>query len=406
MNIDTSGMEAALERVGSTLIIWGPRIAAAIAILVITHFVAKLVEKAIGRLGTKVAGEDRESRKFGNEQIWAQAGRLGYWVLWLFGFLIALQPLQLGEVVAPLNSLLNEIGLFLPNLIGATAIFIVGLALSKIAKGITENAVGMVNIDRFLKGETAEDDAAPASTDTSTTGQSVASAAGTAVQLLVLLPIALAAIDVLGITAVTVPVRELLATILVAVPHVIAAGLVLVVAFLIGRWIASAAQNFLEGLGANKAGESIGLSGERFTLSRISYHVVLIAVMLFAFVEAARLLNFDMVSQIADETVRLGGQIIFGAALIALGFVVARAVSKVLSDSGDAKLASVARYAIVALAIAMGLSFMGIATEIVIIAFGAILGAIAIAAAIAFGIGGRQTAHEMLQEWKDQNGPS
>lgn len=394
MNLNVSGMEAALERVGATLILWGPRIAAALAILVITHFVAKLIERGIRKVGSKAAWEKAKVNNETSSAIWAQAGRLGYWVIWLFGFLIALQPLELGNVVAPLNSLLNEIGAFLPNLIGALAIFIVGLALSKIARGIAENSIGILNIDRFLTGDDEK------LADQTRRRASVATAAGIAVQLLVLLPITLAAIDVLGISAVTVPLRELLATILVAVPHVIAAGLVLVVAFVIGRWIATAAETFLAGLGVDNAGAALGLSGDRFSLSRMSYHIVLVAVMLFAFTEAARLLNFEVVSRIADEAVRLGGRIVFGAAVIAAGFVIARVTGKLISDNGNARVARIASYAIIALAVAMGLSFMGIATEIVNIAFAAILGAVTIAAAIAFGIGGRQTAHEMLQEWK------
>lgn len=398
MNLDTSGIGAALDGVGSTLILWGPRIAAALAILVITHFIAKLIERGIQKIGAKAPWPKKDVKKAASSEIWTQAAKLGYWIIWLFGLLIALQPLQLSEVVTPLNSLLTEVGAFLPNLIGALFIFIIGLAVSKVAKGITENSVGLLNVDRFLSTEDASD------ADNKQTRASVASAAGTAVQLLVLLPIALAAIDVLGISAVTVPLRELLATILVAVPHVVAAALVLVAAFVIGRWIATAAQSFLAGLGVDKAGSAIGLTGEKFSISKVSYHVVLVAIMLFAFTEAARLLDFTVVSQIADETVRLGGRIAFGAVVIAAGFLLARVTTKLVSENGDAKVARIAGYAIIALSIAMGLSFMGIATEIVTIAFAAILGAVAIAAAIAFGIGGRDTAHEVLQEWKKGSG--
>lgn len=398
MNIDTSGMEAALERVGATLILWGPRIAAALAILVITHFVAKLIERGVQKVGAKAPWQKSDAKKEANAEIWKQAGKLSYWVIWLFGFLIALQPLELGAVVEPLNSLLNEVFAFMPNLIGALAIFIVGLALSKIMRGITENAVGMLKVDRFL---TSDEDQKTAQIKTQS---SLAGAAGIAVQMLVLLPISLAAIDVLGISAVTVPLRELLATILIAVPHVIAAALVLTIAFVIGRWVATAAEGFLSGLGVDRVGSVIGLTGEKFTISKVSYHLVLIAIMLFALTEAARLLDFAVVSQLADEAVRLGGRIVFGAAVIAAGFLLARIVSNLISENGDEKLARIAGYAIVALSIAMGLSFMGIATEIVTIAFGAILGALAIAAAIAFGIGGRDTAHEVLQEWKKGTG--
>jgi hypothetical protein len=48
---------------------------------------------------------------------------------------------------------------------------------------------------------------------------------------------------------------------------------------------------------------------------------------------------------------------------------------------------------------AMGLQRMGIATDIVNLAFGLTLGALAIAAAIAFGLGGRDVAGEQLRQW-------
>lgn len=397
MPIDLAGVQPAIDRVVATLILWGPRLLAALVILVVTHFVAKLIQRGITRIGTKAAWQKANVKQETSAEIWNQAGRLGYWVVWLFGFLIALQPLELGEVVAPLNSLLNEVGAFLPNLIGALAIFIVGFALSKIARGITENAIGVLQVERLL----TQDEAKLA--ERTKARASLAMAAGVAVQILVLLPIALAAIDVLGITAVTVPLRELLATVLLAVPHVIAAALVLVIAFFIGRWVASMAESFLSGLGVDQAGEAIGLSGDKFSLSRVSYHLILVAIMLFAVTEAARLLNFAMVSQIADEVVRLGGRIAFGAAFIAATFVIARIVTKLLSESGATRAATPAGYVVIGLGAAMGLSFMGIATQIVTIAFAVTLGAVAIAGAIAFGIGGRETAHELLQDWKKSN---
>ncbi|MBE5074236.1 mechanosensitive ion channel [Erythrobacteraceae bacterium E2-1 Yellow Sea] len=397
MPIDLAGVQPAIDRVVATLILWGPRLLAALAILIVTHFVAKLIQRGITRIGTRAAWQKANVKQETSAEIWKQAGKLGYWVVWLFGFLTALQPLELGQVVAPLNSLLNEVGAFLPNLIGALAIFIVGFALSKIARGITENAIGVLQIERLL----TQDEAKLA--ERTKARASLAMAAGVAVQILVLLPIALAAIDVLGITAVTVPLRELLATVLLAVPHVIAAALVLVIAFFIGRWVAGMAESFLSGLGVDQAGEAIGLSGDKFSLSRVSYHLILIAIMLFAVTEAARLLNFAMVSQIADEVVRLGGRIAFGAAFIAATFVIARIVTKLLSESGATRAATPAGYVVIGLGAAMGLSFMGIATQIVTIAFAVTLGAVAIAGAIAFGVGGRETAHELLQDWKKSN---
>ncbi len=58
-----------------------------------------------------------------------------------------------------------------------------------------------------------------------------------------------------------------------------------------------------------------------------------------------------------------------------------------------------ARVAILALVIAMGLRAMGIADDIVNLAFGLTLGAAAVAAALSFGLGGREAAGRQMEYW-------
>ncbi|MBX2856224.1 MAG: hypothetical protein KTR21_14625 [Rhodobacteraceae bacterium] len=55
--------------------------------------------------------------------------------------------------------------------------------------------------------------------------------------------------------------------------------------------------------------------------------------------------------------------------------------------------------AMVGRAVAMGLRQMGFADEIVNTGFTIILGALAVAAALAFGWGGRETAGRLLEKW-------
>jgi uncharacterized membrane protein YedE/YeeE len=62
-------------------------------------------------------------------------------------------------------------------------------------------------------------------------------------------------------------------------------------------------------------------------------------------------------------------------------------------------LATIARVAILVLAGTMGLRQMNLAQEIVTLAFGLTLGAVAVAAAIAFGIGGRSAAKTLVDDF-------
>ncbi len=74
----------------------------------------------------------------------------------------------------------------------------------------------------------------------------------------------------------------------------------------------------------------------------------------------------------------------------------------VINSSGNPQariLGQVARVAIIALVSAMALQQIGVASDIVNLAFGLLLGAIAVAIALAFGLGGRDIAHEQVREW-------
>jgi hypothetical protein len=399
MSITMPGIERGVANLMENAIVWGPRILAALGIILLTHVVAKLVQRAITKIATTPAWQRTHIGAEGSAAVLAQAGKLGYWLVWLFGFLVALQPLQLGDVVMPLNILLSEIGAFLPRLIGAAAVLFVGVALSKILRELCAGAVAMLPIDRIVCPLDAK------IAQRTKVRTSFALACGVAVQLVILLPIALASIDILGITAVTVPLRQLLTVILQAVPNLIGASLILVAAFAIGRWVAKAAEDFLSGIGVDEAAASIGLGGDRVSASRIGYHVILVAIMLFAFVEAARLIGLVFVASTASAIVALGGRMAFGAALIAAAFGLARIVARFLRDNGSERAGVLAGYLIIGVGLTMGLSFMGIATQIVTIAFAVVLGAAALAFAISFGLGGRQTAHEMLQEWKSDGRP-
>ena len=62
----------------------------------------------------------------------------------------------------------------------------------------------------------------------------------------------------------------------------------------------------------------------------------------------------------------------------------------------------IVRYAIIALFTAIGLTFMGLADQIVMMAFGLILGSAAVATAIAFGLGGRDAAGRVADRWADR----
>jgi hypothetical protein len=127
--------------------------------------------------------------------------------------------------------------------------------------------------------------------------------------------------------------------------------------------------------------------------------------MLFATIEAAHRLDFTQVRDLVSVFIKFGGEVLLGGSILVIGFWLANLAFDALSRaSGDKRpwLARIARVAILGLVIAMGLRAMGIADDIVNLAFGLTLGSVAVAFALAFGLGGREAAGRQMEHWLSQ----
>ncbi|MDF5727240.1 MAG: hypothetical protein PUP92_04190, partial [Rhizonema sp. PD38] len=96
------------------------------------------------------------------------------------------------------------------------------------------------------------------------------------------------------------------------------------------------------------------------------------------------------------------GRILAGLVVFAIGLFLANLAFNIITSSGDRQarvLGQVARIAIICLVSAMALQQIGVATDIVNLAFGLLLGAVAIAVALSFGLGSRDIAAEQVRHW-------
>ena len=199
----------------------------------------------------------------------------------------------------------------------------------------------------------------------------------------------------------------MLDAILQAIPLVFAAGLLLFIAYIVGRVVAGLIANLLAGVGFNHLLAQLGVGpsveeGER-SASEIAGYLVQVSIVLFASVEASRLLGFDVLANLVAQFLVFASQVALGLVIFAVGLYLANLAARVIHSSDAAQanlLALAARVSILTLAGAMAMSQMGLASDIINLAFGIILGAIALSMALAFGIGGREVAARQLEEWK------
>jgi hypothetical protein len=389
---------------------WGPKILIAILILIATWVVARAVKWVIQKAIDRTPALRKHMTGAPEETVGHQLGTIAKLIIWLVGIMAALQFLGFAQVLAPINELVTEIFAFLPHLIAAGLIFFVGLVVARIVRRLVETVLVAANVDGLLArigiGSTegtvrTAPEAVPPGTAPGATRASLARAGGVLVYALIIIPVAIAALQALEITSISAPATAMLDQILAAIPHVLAAALWIGIAFVAGRFLKTIIEAILPPTGFDDAIRSTGVLPSTAFPSRIIANIAMIAVILAAAIEAASQLGGGTVAIFLAQVTELGGKVIFGTLIIVVGIFLARILANLVgSGTGEGGFAqTLVRYAIIALFTAIGLTFMGLADAIVMMAFGLILGSAAVACAIAFGLGGRDAAAQILERW-------
>ncbi len=373
------------------------------AILLVVAWVAANVLRLVVRRALRASNLDqRLETDAGIEQTEGVSlshtlGDAIYWLTFLLFLPAILSALDLGGLLEPVQGMINEILTYLPNLLAAGTILVIGWLVARILRRIVTNLLVAINADRLSE---------QVGLSKALGQQQLSGLVGLIVYILVLIPVLIGSLNALALDAITRPASEMLNTMLTAIPAVFAAALVLAIAYFVGRIVAGLITNVLSGIGFDSILAKLGLGakpaeGERSPSDVVGY-LVLVAIMLFAVVEALGLIGFDLLAGLIGEFLVFAGQVILGLVIFAVGLYLARlAADAVVATKIDQAplLALAARIAIVILASAMGLRQMGLANEIITVAFALLFGTIAVAAAVAFGIGGREVAARLIGEW-------
>jgi hypothetical protein len=223
---------------------------------------------------------------------------------------------------------------------------------------------------------------------------------------LILIPVIIAALNALQIEAVTRPASEMLNKMLGALPGIFAAFLVIAVAYIAGRIVSGIVANVLAAIGFDTVPARLGITSESGEGHRKPSDIVgqlaMVAIVLFAIMQAMPMVGFDMMGDLMARFLVFASHLLMGLVIFGLGIYISKLVADTIRDSRIARaelLATIGRVAVLVLAGAMALQQTGLATEIVQMAFGLILGAMAVAAAVAFGIGGKDAAQAMIEKW-------
>ena len=371
-----------------------PNLLAAIAVGVIGWVVATIAKNADNMALNKTNLDEKLSQEAGVKPLSSTIADVIYWFILLIVLTMVLGRLGLTGLFTPLTNMIDKIFDFVPNFLMAGLVFFVGLIVARVVRGIITNLVSGLNIQSLAaKAGVSEQNSLP-------------NIAGSLAFLLIIVPFTIAALDALKIEAISRPATNMLNKIMEALPNIFTAVAILVVTYFVVRMVANIIKGLLASTQLDSLPARIGLQGVLGTkqLSEVVACAILFFAMLFAVTAAADILGFEQIRDVVTMFIHFAGQIILGAVILAIGFWLANIISGIVerSEQGSRLLANIVRVLIMGLVLAMGLRAMGIADSIVNLAFGLTLGAVAVAFALAFGMGGREAAARLLKRIQDK----
>ena len=371
-----------------------PNLIAAIAVGVIGWVIATVARTAINAALAKTSMDERLSAKAGVKPMSSTIADMVYWFIVLVVLTMVLGQLELDGLFAPLTNMVDKIFSFIPNILIAGVVFVVGYIIAKVVRGIVTNLVSTFDVQKLAsKAGLSEQNSLP-------------NIAGSLAFLVVIIPTIIAALNALKIDVIARPATNMLNKIMEALPNIFMAAAILIVTFYVVRMVANIIKGLIENTQINQLPAKVGLQetmGDKKISDLVSYAIIFFA-MLFAAIAAADLLGFEPISAIIAMFIAFGANIILGAIILFIGFWLANIIAGVVerSEQGSQFLANIVRVLIMGLVLAMGLKAMGIADSIVNLAFGLTLGAVAVAFALSFGLGGQEAAARFLRKMQDK----
>lgn len=347
------------------------------------------------KLDDKIAGEI--DLKEDGVSFTKTIGDTVYWLTFLVFLPLILENLQFTAMLDSVNSMWVKIMDFLPHIFAAAVTLLIGWFLARVIERITTNLLAALGVDQL----------------SDKTGiakvfgkQKMSAIIGLIVYIFILLNVLVMALETLQLQYLTTPFIDLLQSILGAVPRIFTAGAILVIAYIVAQIVSEMAKNLLTNIGFDSLFVKLGLVKEvgkgDYAPAQVAGRVVKIAIMFFAVIIACEKLKFVSLVQLGNGFMVFAGRILLGLIIFVVGVYLANlAVYAIKAGKGDNVnlLAQVTRGIILIFTCAVALQQVVPENEIVVWAFILLGGAVSIAIAIAFGVGGISIATRKMEDW-------
>ena len=373
-------------------------------ILLLAWVLALVVKKVILMAGSKL-NLNKYVMKTGmdiqdvNKSKWVEtAATIAFYVILLLFVPAVLHALGLSGVSGPFEGMLTSFMNFIPKLVGATLLFFIGLIVARIVRSILTKLLESMGVDRFAE---------KLKISSFVKGTSISKLIGTIAFVLIMIPVTISSLEVLDLEGISQPAIAMLNDIMTMLPKIAVAIILVLVGIVLARWIKGVVVSLLDSIGINSLFGKMGVRSSTASLpsfADIIGTIVQVVVILLFTVEALQILNLHFMVTLATGIFAYLPMVLAAIVILAVGFWLASLAEKFVGSVMTTKSGSphvvryVAKYAILSFAFFMALSQLGIAPAIINAAFILILGGVALAFGLAFGLGGREHASRYLSK--------
>ena len=397
LNLDAAA--APLKDFISSVAVYLPNVVGALLLIVVARIVAGVVRAAVRAALLRSKLHERLSSQLGVKEPTAMAEYTAstlYYTVFLFFLPAILNVLKIYGITEPLQKMFERILVFLPHMVVAAAILLIGLWAANLIRRAVSGLVVISRLnalgERFGVSKIFGNDG-------------LAAMAGVVAYALVAIPVIISALTALQIDSLTRSVSGFFDKLLNATGDMIGAGMILFVAVLLGGFVSSLVAQLMASFGLDKLVEDLGFKreGEKAVQpSALVGKLAFVVIIVLALLAACDTLGFTFMGDLIRSFAAFGGNVLLSIVVMLIGIWLANFAASAVKGRCSELLTIAVRVAVIIFTAALAVGNMDIGGAIVEIAFSLILGAVCVAAAIAFGIGGREAAAKLLKNWTDK----
>ena len=307
----------------------------------------------------------------------------------------------MGNVGDQLMSVLDKIIAFIPNLISALLLLLLAWIIAVVLKNIIVKGLKAVGFDKWLqKKELSSPDEAKKESE------GIITTLGKLAYFLVFILFLPPVFDALNMQSVSAPIKEMMTAVLNFIPKLLVAAVLIVLGLYLAKILGRLVTNLLQGLNMSRFNSYVNFGDktkEGIDIPQASGVVISVLVGLFFVVQALTVLNLEVFNTIGTAIIAYIPLVVSALIILTLGFVGGNLLSTVITkNTGNAFIGEIAKYLIIIVAVFMTLDQLNFAQSIVNLAFLIILGAVAVAFAISFGMGGKLFAQKQLEKFENK----